>query len=191
MTPLIDLTGQRFGRLTVIRRAKCVSRDRIVWWECVCDCDPTRIRSIRGTTLRNSVSTSCGCYTRERALEANTKYPTLKKAAVAYFYQRYKRDAKKRSLPFELSLSDFELIIHQACVYCGTTATTVFVDLKRDGHADGYYRMRANGVDRYDNAQGYSLANSVPCCGTCNIAKSARTAQDYVDHCKRVAEYYK
>lgn len=37
MSRLIDLTGQRFGRLTVIERAGSDIRKQALWM-CVCDC---------------------------------------------------------------------------------------------------------------------------------------------------------
>ena len=60
---IIDLTGQRFGRLTVLRRAE--NRGRRVYWFCACDCGETR--EILGQNLRNGRVTSCGCWNREKA----------------------------------------------------------------------------------------------------------------------------
>ncbi len=36
-----------------------------------------------------------------------------------------------------------------------------------------------NGVDRLDNAKGYTLENSVPCCKHCNIAKRSMTVDEF------------
>lgn len=53
----VDLTGQRFGRLTVIRECRSVNGK---WsWECLCDCGNTRIT--RNGRLRGGHITSCGC----------------------------------------------------------------------------------------------------------------------------------
>ena len=53
-----DMTGQRFGRLTVIRRAG-LSQHREATWFCLCDCGNERI--ISGSSLRKGFSRSCGC----------------------------------------------------------------------------------------------------------------------------------
>lgn len=58
-----DLTGQRFGRWTVIRRAK-QDKHYNTWWDCVCDCGTTRM--ILGGRLRNGNSRDCGCILKER-----------------------------------------------------------------------------------------------------------------------------
>lgn len=58
MTALIDLTGKKFNRLTVIRRAES-AKAGIVSWECVCDCGNKTI--VRGSNLKNGSVKSCGC----------------------------------------------------------------------------------------------------------------------------------
>lgn len=55
---LIDLTGNRYGRLVVVRRAGHNKRGQPVWI-CVCDCGNEK--NILGFNLRNGQSTSCGC----------------------------------------------------------------------------------------------------------------------------------
>jgi hypothetical protein len=65
---LKDLTGMRFGRYRVIRRAGNVSGSRNARWKCKCDCGVTRI--VAGGHLIKGASRSCGCYMRER----NTKH---------------------------------------------------------------------------------------------------------------------
>lgn len=54
---LIDLTGQRFGRLKVIE--KVPSKTRNARWLCQCDCG--KQTEVLGTTLRRGESKSCGC----------------------------------------------------------------------------------------------------------------------------------
>ena len=61
----IDLTGQRFGRLTVLRREGTVySGDSArVLWRCRCDCgEECDVASIH---LRRGYTRSCGCLRRE------------------------------------------------------------------------------------------------------------------------------
>ena len=62
MGKLIDLTGQRFGRLTVIERA---GKDYIgqAMWRCRCDCGNVTV--VAGGNLRTGNTKSCGCYGHE------------------------------------------------------------------------------------------------------------------------------
>lgn len=61
MTPKINMTGQRFGRLLVI--AEAGRDDRKVTWLCRCDCGNES--TVRGSYLRSGHTTSCGCWKRE------------------------------------------------------------------------------------------------------------------------------
>lgn len=63
MGKLRDLTGERFGRLTVKERAP--NRGQYVYWKCVCDCG--REVEARSHSLLNGSKKSCGCYQREVA----------------------------------------------------------------------------------------------------------------------------
>jgi hypothetical protein len=69
MGPLIDLTGQRFGRWTVLALSEGGHNAR---WLCTCDCGTTR--PVTGKSLRGGVSTSCGCRTREVSSARLTKH---------------------------------------------------------------------------------------------------------------------
>lgn len=60
---LIDLTGQRFGRLTVIRRYK--KPGHMVYWNCICDCGNSHIAA--GAYLKNGKIKSCGCLHKEES----------------------------------------------------------------------------------------------------------------------------
>lgn len=57
MSAFIDLTGQRFGRLTAIKRAG--KYRTVVLWECKCDCGTKTIQP--SSALRNGKVKSCGC----------------------------------------------------------------------------------------------------------------------------------
>lgn len=80
MGKFIDMTGQKFGRLTVV----CRTKDHIqpngvssVMWLCKCDCGNEIITS--GMSLRKGRTQSCGCLHKECAAEQgrkNKKYNT-------------------------------------------------------------------------------------------------------------------
>ena len=70
---MVDLVGQRFGRLTVVEFDSI--KDHKARWKCVCDCGLTVI--VRGNALRSGNTKSCGCLHREKLIEtghANTKH---------------------------------------------------------------------------------------------------------------------
>lgn len=62
MSKIIDLTGQRFGNLTVVSKDESYikpSGQKVAVWKCLCDCG--NIISIRSEYLRKGTTTSCGC----------------------------------------------------------------------------------------------------------------------------------
>ena len=61
MTPVIDLTGKRFGRWLVQARAPKTARG--TYWQCLCDCG--EIRVVFGPDLKRGRSQSCGCFAAE------------------------------------------------------------------------------------------------------------------------------
>lgn len=71
MGALIDLTGQRFGRLTVIHRMPSGGHGSKARWWCKCDCG-NEIEA-DGGLLRNGNIQSCGCYRKDLIRETKTK----------------------------------------------------------------------------------------------------------------------
>ena len=69
---LIDLTGQVYERLTVIKRVDdyiSPSGSHQVQWLCKCKCGKEVI--VTGNNLKNGNSKSCGCYNRELLTKTN------------------------------------------------------------------------------------------------------------------------
>ena len=64
MPGAIDLTGQKFSRLTVIRRATNNPRGE-ARWECVCECGSGKTIIAISGNLKNQHTRSCGCLTKE------------------------------------------------------------------------------------------------------------------------------
>lgn len=65
---LRDLTGQTFGRWTVIEKAERppnVSSATGSWWMCECGCEQHTKRIVRGMSLTSGKSQSCGCLHKE------------------------------------------------------------------------------------------------------------------------------
>ena len=67
----IDLTGHKYGRLTVIEYAGTAHKKRENVWKCQCDCG--NIRIVTGSHLRSGHTTSCGCKSIEHVTSMNYK----------------------------------------------------------------------------------------------------------------------
>ncbi len=60
MGKFIDITGQRFGRLVVVKRDGTCKVSGHALWFCKCDCGNTV--TTLSTSLRRHLTKSCGCY---------------------------------------------------------------------------------------------------------------------------------
>lgn len=75
MADFIDLTGQKYGRLTVIKRVQdyiSPNGNHYLKWLCRCDCGNEK--TVFGCSLRSGDTKSCGCYSKEIQGKRNKKY---------------------------------------------------------------------------------------------------------------------
>lgn len=71
--PRIDMIGKTFGRLEVIKQVESPKGSaQGAWYCCRCQCGNTTIT--RGTSLRNGMTTSCGCFLKEVTRERNKNF---------------------------------------------------------------------------------------------------------------------
>lgn len=67
---LRDLTGQKFGRLTVLQRAETINKR--TRWLCRCDCGEEVI--VEAYNLTKGHTQSCGCLQKEATAKASTTH---------------------------------------------------------------------------------------------------------------------
>ena len=94
MSKLIDLTGQRFGRLIVTERAESLTSpcgSKRARWICQCDCGNTVI--VAAKELMRGDTKSCGCLQRDRTAEVSTTHG-MKKTKIYHVWI----DMKQRCL---------------------------------------------------------------------------------------------
>ena len=63
-----DLTGQTFGKLTVIKRQGVSPNGHTVW---LCKCECGNFTEVNRTNLLNESTKSCGCYAKEKLCNRN------------------------------------------------------------------------------------------------------------------------
>lgn len=69
MSKLIDLTGNKYGRLTVLHKDSNRKTNNGSYWICQCECGT--IKSIKSSSLRRGEILSCGCLRNERTYKGN------------------------------------------------------------------------------------------------------------------------
>lgn len=63
MSKIINEVGNRYGRLTVLKRHPRSGKNQFVQWICHCECGSQPV--VRGDRLRNGSTRSCGCLANE------------------------------------------------------------------------------------------------------------------------------
>jgi hypothetical protein len=162
--PVKDLTGKVFGRLTVLKFTHTAKR--YAYFDCRCNCGT--LARIKGVLLSNGNTKSCGClhrYSVRNNIAGKNRLP-LGEAAFNCLYHSYRLTAKARGFEFLITKEEFRKLTTQKCTYCGIPPHTQ-IGAKE---LNGVYTY--TGVDRSDSQQGYNIGNCVPCCTTCNRAKS-------------------
>ena len=71
-------------------------------------------------------------------------------------YSYAKSHCKNLKRSWDLTLTEYTVLISQSCHYCGL----------------GLSNESGIGLDRIDNTQGYSTQNVLPCCKFCNQVRS-------------------
>ena len=175
--PRVELTGKKFERLTVIKLSHIDGR-RQRYWLCKCDCGNEKI--IRGASLQNGATRSCGCLRKETNRRLSEGI-----AARNVVIRGHKTNAKIRNL--EQALTDEQIIaIHKEnCHYCGVPPSTT----RFHPNCTGSYTH--NGIDRVDNNKGYTIDNVVSCCKICNYAKREMSYDEFINWLKRVHSHLK
>lgn len=94
----IDLTGQRFGLLSVINRAEN-GKGGVTRWHCLCDCG--RETTTSAAHLRSGHSRSCGCLGLKHATEAKIKHGDTGKSLYVVFHAMHNRCEKPNVKEFK------------------------------------------------------------------------------------------
>lgn len=151
MSKLIDLTGKKFGRLTVIERvgthiASCGAKAPT--WLCKCECGRDCI--VMANSLRSGKTKSCGCIRRERS---NGLKHGLKGTRIYDIWQNMKQRCNNPNNP-----------VYRIYGAEGKTVCEEWID-KKNGFINFYNWSMSHGyeedltIDRIDNTLGYSPSN--------------------------------
>ena len=156
----IDMTGQKYGKLTVIKKAENNKKYNYMW-VCRCDCGNEKIIN-RGNLLAGQIS--CGCNKKERMKI------TQKKSPYFWLYSNLKRSSqysRKRAYQCNITYEEFlEFVKVTKCHYCNDEISW------HEHHPKKSELSCAYNLDRKDNNLDYTKENCVVCCKRCNFIKS-------------------
>lgn len=166
---IAEMVGRTVGEWQVLDNSKTVKGDK--YWLCRCSCGKEVF--VIGKNLRRRISLSCG-HNRGRFGKGLSR-PKIKDGTgpLRQIYRRYKKQAEQRGYSWDVTLLSFLTLVRLPCHYCSSPPLQVAK------HSRGVITTLYNGIDRVDNATGYSTSNIVPCCKICNRAKSDLTLEEF------------
>lgn len=181
----LDLTGQKYHRLTVLEIASAINGRSA--WRCQCDCGTIKI--IKTDDLRSGDTKSCGCWNSEqRSKRAVNMYSKCIK------YSPEEASARRvwRNNYEEMEFEDFHIISQQPCYYCGEMPSNIQngADKKSSENMKKNGNFTYNGLDRLDNTKPHSKENCVACCKWCNYAKRERTVEEFKEWLTKAYKFF-
>lgn len=187
MGKLIDLTGKKFGKITVISRAGtevsyCKGKKSCkASWNCICDCGE---KVVKNTTLLNK-----GKYTKcKKCAYAERPQSTKRQSDIERLFQlKVTGNRLQRGIKIKMTADEYYSLAIQNCHYCGEKPSTCKI---YNGKYSKKTHLVVNGVDRVDSNGAYELSNCVPCCKYCNIAKLDQPQEDFIKRIERIYNHY-
>ena len=162
-----NMVARRFGYWLVESQAD--TKNEEIRWNCLCDCGRRYI--IGGNILRSGGSSKCRYC---RALLPDGL------AARNSTLRGYQHAAKQRGFVWDLTDELFETLTQSPCFYCG--------QMRMNTAKGKVTAWMYNGIDRKDSSCGYTVENSVSCCGLCNRWKSVMSVDDFINHAKKISQ---
>lgn len=147
---MIDLTGQKYGRLRVLRfdHFKYQGKHKTAFWFCQCDCGNTAL--VPSASLRKGATRSCGCLRREISAERAYKGGRSKLYSVWTMMIKRCNDATNEFYP-NYGGRGISVCDEWSCGYDGYMAFRKWAE--SNGYRDGLT------IDRINNDLGYCPDN--------------------------------
>lgn len=145
MGKLIDLTGQRFGRLVVLARAE--NKGSNVQWLCKCDCG--RETTVFGCHLKAGNTLSCGCLHKEVTSNIHSTH----RRTNSQLYHIWESMKSRCNNPNNKSYKNYG---GRGITICSDWESSFEIFYKW-AIANGYHQGLS--IDRIDNDKGYAPEN--------------------------------
>lgn len=179
-----DLKDQKYHHLTMLHRSRSGGAGVGTFWLAQCDCGS--IKEVRGSDVAAGRIKTCGkCEFHSAILHTRPPAPAPREKGIRAHLRRYIESALKRGISWLLTPEQFAEITEQQCTYCGAEPRAY--RSRNPSRRRGIMITYMNGIDRVDSSQGYTLANTVPCCSVCNRMKMAMNADIFIDQCRKIA----
>lgn len=180
MRKLIDLTGKKFGKLTVICRGpNQTSQTR---WQCLCECG--KETTVQSNHLRNEHTQSCGCSWYEFG-KTRISWKGHGEIPLSLF-GRIRRNARNRNIPFDISIQYIWNLFLKQDKKCALSGLQLDFTYGRNHHHKG-----TASLDRIDSTKGYVKDNVQWVHKDVNWMKQDYSNDYFLNMCETIVNYNK
>ena len=179
---MIDMSGSRFGMLTVIRpvgRYIRKSGNSDILWECKCDCG--KIVSTTRRALVTKGQQSCGCM-RRRGGAACHNWNGFGEVSGCKFSE-IRGGARDRKIPFEITIEFAWNLFQRQQRKCALTGVALVL-------SEGRGKRSTASLDRIDSSRGYTEDNVHWVHKQLNLMKHTLGLEEFIVVCKSVAKKF-
>jgi len=189
--PKIDITGQRFGKLEVLRM-EYSTRTKTKMWMAICKCHVCGREdySVRPAVLKNGQKNTenCGCERqyifRSQKGKRNKKFKGYEEIRASYVSSILRR-AKKHNFDFELDAKFlWELFLKQGRK-CALSGVDLFFDSSGNRKYE-YFKKGNCSLDRIDSNGSYTKDNVQWVHKDVNLMKMYLDQEIFIEWCEKI-----
>lgn len=180
-----DITGQKFGQLSVIKRLPEYTKTRGAMWECQCECGNTVKLASNCLTSGNNVT--CGDKSKHYGTQLDTHNVRFGEIPAVHLTS-IKQNATKRNLEFNVTGEYlWELFLKQEKKCAISNIELVFTP-HRNSHKFRY--LTTASLDRIDSSKGYVIGNVRWVHKDINKMLSNYGDTKFIDYCLRCVNHF-
>lgn len=174
-----DLTGRKFGELTVIKKSDRMTKWRGTLWECECSCGGKVIVSSNALTSGNN--TTCknkNIHTNNGKLISDLRTGEIPNSHI----NAIKQNAIKRNIKYSLTsdyLWNIFLSQNRRCVLSG-----IELFFTKNNNTSKYRKETTASLDRIDSSKGYVKGNVQWVHKDINKMKLNKSDKEFIELCK-------
>ncbi len=174
---LKDLTGMRFGMLTVVGFFRFATNRS--YWKCQCDCGKEKIA--KGNNLRRGHTQSCGCNSSPKG-QFSSLYTGIGKLSGQYLAS-IRCGARARGFDYSITKEYAYQVFLSQNEKCSLTGLPITL---REGRS---YGETSASLDRIDSSKGYIEGNIQWVHKDINRIKQAFSQEKFIEYCQLVVNH--
>jgi len=178
---IVDLTGKKFGKLTVETRISS-SRNGSKLWKCLCDCGNVIAVTTRHLNRKNNNVRSCGCL-KKRSGKEHPDWKGFGDISGDWWASRVVRSARgntsRKKLNLSITIEDAWNLFLKQNKKCALTGLSLNIGIGKEFTAS---------LDRIDSSGHYELDNVQWVHKDINFMKRTYSQEYFIKMCKLVAK---